>query len=143
VARALQVAGIGFVVAEWDHAVFSDANAEGFLSVWGDIAQEAILHAAHVKDARVVVLTIPDQGTIRRRAQRARKMNPGVVLVARAAHEQNVADLRAWGVNATVQPEFEGGIEMFRQALVSYSYDEVRASHLISGLRSDLYGETQ
>ncbi len=142
VARALKAAEIGSVVAEWDHAVFNDANAQGFLSVWGDITQEEILHAAHVKEARVVVLTMPDQETIRLSAQRARKMNPRLILIARAAREHNVADLRAWGVNATVQPEFEGGIEMFRQALVSYSYDEVRASHLISGLRSDLYGET-
>jgi hypothetical protein len=42
-----------------------------------------------------------------------------------------------------VQPEFEGGIEMVRQALIPYQYEESRASELISDLRSDLYGENR
>jgi hypothetical protein len=51
-------------------------------------------------------------------------------------------ELRDLGVNATVQPEFEGGIEMVRQALAPYNYDELEVSRLISKLRSSLYGET-
>jgi len=140
VARALQGAQIPLVVTEWDHAAFSDANHQGLLSVLGDIAREEILNAAQIKNARVMVLTIPDQGTIRLSAERARAMNPSVILIARAVREHNVAELQALGVNATVQPEFEGGIEMFRQALVSYTYDDMKASRLIAGLRADLYG---
>jgi len=40
-----------------------------------------------------------------------------------------------------VQPEFEGGIEMVRRALVPYKYGEARTSRLISDLRADLYGD--
>ncbi len=141
VARALQAAEIPIVVAEWDHSAFNDANAKGFHSIWGDVAQDEILHAAHVENARVVVLTVADQGTIRLSAQRARAMNPSLVLIARAVRQRDVAELRALGVNATVQPEFEGGIEMVRLALVSIGFDEAKTSGLIAGVRSDLYGE--
>jgi CPA2 family monovalent cation:H+ antiporter-2 len=142
VARVLRDAGIRFVVTEWDHAAFSDVNAQGHPAVWGDIAQEPILHGAYIENARVIVLTVPDQGTIRLSAQRARKMNPSIIVIARAMRERNVVELRELGINATVQPEFEGGIEMVRQALVPYNYDEIEVARLISNLRSDLYGET-
>jgi hypothetical protein len=67
-------------------------------------------------------------------------MNPSLILIARAMRDRDVSELRALGVNAIVQPEFEGGIEMFRQALFSYSHHEIKAARLISGIRSDLYG---
>ncbi len=142
VARALRDAGIPFVITEWDHAAFSDANAQALPAVWGDVAQEAILHAARAESARIIVLTVPDQGTIRLSVQRARKMNSSIIVIARAMRDRNVAELSELGVNATVQPEFEGGIEMVRQALVLYNYDQMDVSRLISKLRSDLYGQT-
>jgi hypothetical protein len=49
-------------------------------------------------------------------------------------------ELRELGINATVQPEFEGGIEMGRQALIQYDYDDIEVSRLVSKLRSSLYG---
>jgi len=140
VASVLWDAGIRFVVAELDHAAFSDVNAQGHPAVWGDIAQEPVLHAAHIENARVIVLTVPDQGTIRLSAERARKTNPSVIVIARAMRERNVMELRELGINATVQPEFEGGIEMGRQALIQYDYDDIEVSRLVSKLRSSLYG---
>jgi CPA2 family monovalent cation:H+ antiporter-2 len=141
VARVLRDAGIPLVIAEWDHATFSDAQAQGVPAVWGDVAQEEILHAAQIENARVIVLTIPEQSTIRLSVERARKMNPSLIVIARAMREHNIAELRRLGINAAVQPEFEGGIEMVRQTLASYSFDEIEASRLISNLRSDLYEE--
>lgn len=143
VARVLRDAGIPFVVTEWDLATFGDATAQGFPTVWGDVAQEEILHADHAERARVIVLTIPDQSTIRLSTQRARKMNPSLVVIARATRVRNIAELQKLGVTATVQPEFEGGIEMVRRVLTTYSHDEVETARLISFLRSDLYGEAQ
>ena len=57
--------------------------------------------------------------------------------------ERNIAELQKSGVNATVQPEFEGGIEMARRVLTAYNHDEIETSRLISFLRSDLYGEAR
>jgi monovalent cation:H+ antiporter-2, CPA2 family len=143
VARVLGAAGLPFLITELDHAMFSDASAQGLRALWGDISQEEILRAAGIDSARVLVLTVPDQGTIRLGAQRARRLNQRVVIIARAIREHNVAELRVLGVDSVVQPEFEGGIEMVRQALIPYQYEESRASELISDLRSDLYGENR
>ena len=108
VAQVLRDAGIRFVVTEWGFATFSDATAQGFSTAWGDVAQDEILRAAGAEHARVMVLTIPQHSTIRLTVQRAAKMNPALIVIARAIRMQNIVELQELGVNATVQPEFEG-----------------------------------
>ena len=39
-----------------------------------------------------------------------------------------------------VQPEFEGGVEMVRQALLQYECDSAASARLIGGLRAEFYG---
>lgn len=140
VTRVLSAAHIPLVLTEWDHAAFGDASSEGIRAVWGDIAQEAILHAAGIENARMIILTVPDQSTIGLAARRAREMNPAIIVIARAMLERNVTELRKMGVDRVVQPEFEGGIEMVRQALVAWEFDRNEAWRLIKILRADLYG---
>jgi hypothetical protein len=39
-----------------------------------------------------------------------------------------------------VQAEFEGGVEMVRQALVRYPADSATTSRLVSDVRNEFYG---
>jgi CPA2 family monovalent cation:H+ antiporter-2 len=135
-ARVLHRAGIPFVVVELSHAVFEPLAKDGFRGVWGDITGDEILKAANVAAARVLVLTVPERNTVRLAAERARRLNPSIAIVARAIETSDVAALRHAGVDAAVQPEFEGGVEMVRQALVRY---DAVAPDLISDLREEYY----
>jgi monovalent cation:H+ antiporter-2, CPA2 family len=140
VTRVLRAANIPLVLAEWDHAAFSDASAHGIEAVWGDIGQDVILHATGIRNARMIILTVPEHSTIRLAANRARAINSKIVVIARAVLERNVPELRAAGVDRIVQPEFEGGIEMVRQALVAWDFDRAEAWRQIKILRAELYG---
>ena len=99
--------------------------------------------AAHIDAARVLLLTVPDQATVRLAVQRARHLNPGLSVIARAFRQQDVMELRRLGVAGAVQPEFEGGVEMVRQALLQYAPDAGAASDLICEMRSEYYGRPQ
>ena len=138
-ARVLQAAEIPLVAVELDHSVFRGANLEG-TAVWGDITGEEILRASLIETAKVLLLTVPDLNTIRLCVERARRMNPQIVVIARAAREHHVAELRKLGVEAAVQAEFEGGVEMVRQALVRYQNDDETTSRLVSQVRKRYYG---
>lgn len=140
VARVLRDAKIPLVLTEWDHAAYTDACAEGIDAVWGDIAQDVVLHAAGIENARMIILTVPDHGTIQLAAQRARAINPKVIVIARAVLEYNIPELRSAGVDRVIQPEFEGGVEIVRQALVAWDFDRAEAWRLIKLLRAELYG---
>lgn len=140
VARVLQAAGLPLVAVELNHAVFSDISVNGLTAVWGDITGEEILHATQIETARILLLTIPDLSSIRLCVERARRMNPEIVVIARAAREHHVAELRKLGVDAAIQSEFEGGVEMVRQALVRFQCDEATTSRLVSVVRKAFYG---
>jgi CPA2 family monovalent cation:H+ antiporter-2 len=140
VTGVLRAADIPLVLAEWDHAAFSDASAHGIETVWGDIGQDVILHATGIEKARMIILTVPDHSTIRLAATRARAINPKVIVIARAVLERHVPELRGAGVDRVIQPEFEGGIEIVRQALVAWDFDRAETWRLIKILRADLYG---
>jgi CPA2 family monovalent cation:H+ antiporter-2 len=140
VARALRAAHIPHVVIEMDYALLRDMTSEGFPGVWGDAAREEVLAAAGVNRARLLVLTVPDRNTVHLAVERARMANPSLHVIARAAREHHVKELQQIGVQAVVQPEFEGGVEMVRQALVRYECGDDQIAQLVASLRSQLYG---
>ncbi|MBI3939525.1 MAG: cation:proton antiporter [Acidobacteria bacterium] len=139
VARALRAAGIPAVIVEVNHPLMADLTEAGFTGIWGDITREEILHAAGVECARMLLLTIPDQNTVHLAIERARHLNPVLILIARAVREHHIGELRKLGVVAAIQSEFEGGVEMVRQALVRCHHDEAAALQILERLRSELY----
>jgi CPA2 family monovalent cation:H+ antiporter-2 len=141
VARVLRAAGIPLVVVELNHDLFRRLTAQGIGGIWGDITSEVILRAARIETARMLVLTVPHLSTVQLSVDRARRLNPKLVLVARAALAHHVPVLRKMGIDAVVQAEFEGGVEMVRQALVLYPAGTATTSRLVSNVRSDFYGD--
>jgi len=135
VARVLRAAGIPLVVIELNHASLSDLAAEGVPVVWGDVTREEVLRAARIEIAKILVLAVPDQSSVRLSVERARRLNPSLSVIARAARDHHVPELRKLGVEAAIQPEFEGGVEMVRQALVRFGYDRAEALRLVSMVR--------
>jgi CPA2 family monovalent cation:H+ antiporter-2 len=139
VARVLRSAGIPFIAIELDHSVYGRLSAEGLPAVWGDITGEEILRAGRIEKARILLLTIPDASTIHLCLERARRLNPKIVVIARAVREHHIAELTRLGVDVAVQSEFEGGVEMVRQALARYECDRETASQLLSAARREFY----
>jgi len=139
-ARILQQAGIPLVIVEINHSIFGGLGKEGFSGIWGDITGEEILKAAGVDRARLLLMSLPDQNTVRLAVHRARQLNPHITVIARAMRAPDVDTLRKIGVDTVIQVEFEGGIEMVRQALIRYHGDDVVVAQLIEDLRRDFYG---
>lgn len=138
-ARVLHRAGIPFVVVEINHAVYGGLTPDGFSGIWGDVTGDEVLKAARVGTARILLLTVPDRTTVRLAVQRTRSLNPAVTVIARALGHLDVHELHRLGVAGAVQPEFEGGVEMVRQALLQYTSDAGAASALISEMRKEYY----
>ncbi len=139
-ARVLSRAGIPFVVVELSHSVFRGSAEDGFPGIWGDITSEQILHAAQVESARMLLLTAPDQSTVHLSVERARRINPKIMTIARAVGSGNLPELRKLGIDAVIQPEFEGGVAMVQQALIRYNVDDTQMSRLLSEIRGEFYG---
>jgi CPA2 family monovalent cation:H+ antiporter-2 len=138
-AGGLLSAGIPVLVVESNHRVYEETAGEAIPAIWGDITGHEIMHAAHVETARVLMLTVPDPAVVHLAAQRAKEINPDILIVARATRPDHVAELKNIGVTAVIQPEFEGGIEMVRRALTQFRDDPSAIADLLSDVRDSFY----
>ena len=112
---------------------------DGFQGLWGDSSSDQILHAAGVDRARVLLLTIPDVDSLHLTIDRARARNPGVLLIVRSRRPEDLELLRSKGVAAAVQPEFEGGLELVRQAMLQFGHDEQAVREIVERRRGEYY----
>ncbi len=142
-ADVLHRANVPLIVVEINHAVYGAVTRDGLPGIWGDITGEEILKATKIETARILLLTVPEQSTVRLSVERARHLNPGITVIARAFRRDDVAELHKLGVKAVIQTEFEGGIEMVRQALVQYAVEDTTAARLISDLRIEFYNRNE
>ncbi|GIU78793.1 MAG: sodium/hydrogen exchanger [Bryobacteraceae bacterium] len=141
VAGVLRAAGLPVVIIELNHAIFNDIRADGVPALWGDVTSEEILRAAGLKNARLLILTVPDGDVVRLATERARKLAPHVPVIARAARVQLLDELRRLGAASAVLPEFEAGMEMARQAMLRSGIDPGRAEEIILQIKEKYVGE--
>lgn len=139
VVDALQATGLPYVIVEMHHETLMRPLEQGVPAIWGDIGHEDILIAAGIPQARMLVMAVPEWHAIRLGIERARRLNPRLFVVARATAAAHVEDLRALRVDAVVQPEFEGGLEMVRRALAQCDRGDDEIDRLTEALRRGLY----
>jgi monovalent cation:H+ antiporter-2, CPA2 family len=139
VVDALQASSLPYLIVEMHHETLARPLEQGVPVIWGDIGREDILQAAGIPQARMLVMAVPEWHAIRLGIEHARRMNPRLYVVARATAAGHVDDLRALRVDAVVQPEFEGGIEMVRRALAQCERSDDEIERLTEELRRALY----
>ena len=125
-------------MVEFDHALWNDLQPSGVPAIWGDITRPEILDAAGVEKARMLLLTMPDQMAVRLCIERARQAHPEIAVIARATREHHIRELHQLRVEAAVQPEFEGGVEMVRQALARYNVAPEEVLRLTDAVRNQM-----
>ena len=98
IAHALQTSGISYVVAEQTRELVEDLRKQGIAAVSGNAADPAVLIQAHVAEAAMLVVAIPDPLDMRQMAETARRLNPDIEIVLRTRSETEAKMLRQEGV---------------------------------------------
>jgi CPA2 family monovalent cation:H+ antiporter-2 len=117
VAAIMSEIGLPFVVIEQNYREFEKSRKSGYPVLFGDGTVPDVLKAAGLAGARLVMITVPSIAVCRVVVEEVRRLAPHMHIIARAAKIEQMKDLDSLGVYETVQPEFEAGIEFFRQAL--------------------------
>ena len=118
VADILSRLSFPFVVIETNSRRFDTCREKGFPCVYGDAAHETVLEAANVHSACLLLITIPSITDASIVVKLARSAKPDINIAARVAGEEQMNELARLGVRQTIQPEFEAGLELTRQALL-------------------------
>ena len=128
-----------FVVVDSNPSRADEAREAGFPTVSGDAAAEPVLKAAGVGEAGLVIVTVPDPAGARLMIERVRRLNPEVHIVARSATADQLEHLGRLGVYEAVQPEFEAGLELGRQALSHLGVGAGDIQRFSDQVRRELY----
>ncbi|MFN8442875.1 MAG: cation:proton antiporter [Caldilineaceae bacterium] len=128
-----------FVIIELDHRRVEQVKRAGFPIVYGDASQPVVLDAADVEEACLLMITTPVINTTQRIVQQVRQINPTLHIVARAEGIEQLKQLHEQGVYEVVQPEFEAGLEMARQALLHLQIPTAEIQQFTDKVRNELY----
>jgi monovalent cation:H+ antiporter-2, CPA2 family len=113
----LVACGERVVVVEGDYMRFADLR--GVDAIWGDVTSPEIQHAAQMEKAKALILTMPNETAVQLAMEQARRLKPGLRVVARAVNDAHAGELIALGADAVIQPEREGGVALARAVVTS------------------------
>ena len=131
IARMLRSHDHEVVLIDFDQRRVHAAREDGLPVVFGDAAQDPVLHAAGIDRARLALVTVPAAVDSLAVANRIRVLAPHVPLVVRTDTLEEVEDLLELGALHVVQPEFEAALEMTREALEALGTDEAEVRDLL------------
>jgi CPA2 family monovalent cation:H+ antiporter-2 len=139
IGHALAQLDVPFAVIEADLARVRRLANVGIAAIWGDAGRQEVLDRVHIPTARAVVIAVPDESTALVATAAARERNPAVPILVRARSGGEIRTFMDLGANEVVVPEYEGGLELMRQALVALGHNTEEALHLSHAVRDIHY----
>lgn len=107
VSAALRRSGADMVVIENDDERVARLQREGFTAINGNAAAQEILDEAEIAQAHGLLVAIPNAFEGGQIVAKARAVNPGLQIIARAHSAEEVIHLRSNGANLVIMGEDE------------------------------------
>lgn len=113
IAQSLSAAGRPLVLIEEELDVAREAKAAGLALVRGNATDDEVLRNAGIDHASRLLIAIPEGFEGGAIAERARRLNPALTIIARAHSDAEVAHLERLGADRVVMGERETASRMF------------------------------
>jgi CPA2 family monovalent cation:H+ antiporter-2 len=133
------VAGIPYLVLETNPDTVKKERRNGEVMGYGDATHPAILEHAGVEQARILVSAIADPGATRTIIQAAKRLNPGLYVLARTRYVEEVEPLYRVGADDVIPEEFETSVEILVRVLRRYLIPQVEIEEFVGDVRSKGY----
>ncbi len=139
IARVLLRLKLAFILIELDYRCVEQLKSQGLPVIYGDAGEPVVLEAAKIGQARLLLVTAPASVTSNSIAVAVRHLNPSLHIVARADGIDEMKLLHQRGVFEVVQPKFEAGLEITRQALLHLELPAPDIQRFTDAVRRELY----
>ncbi len=103
----LEQAGWPILVIEDAPEAMEQLRAKHIEAIWGNAVKESIISAANLREARILLVAIPNAFEACQVIQLARTINPDLEIVARAHFDAEIEQLRQYGANVVIMGERE------------------------------------
>lgn len=135
VGKALESQNIPFVVIEYDQSIVTTLKTKGVPVVYGDPTENEVLDTAGVKDAKAVVVAIPDRFAQESMIAYIQTKAPNAKIISRVHLDEDWDKLKQLRVDKLVQPEFEAATEILKSILRSIGRDRESIKISVKNLR--------
>lgn len=117
IGRALEMAGLPYVVVDYNHMTIRELEGRKIPVVYGDPGDKDVLDYAQVDKASAIIIAIPDRHTQQLIISNAQTLNRRIRIICRTHHEEDQKWLKSLGVTTIVQPEFEAALSVIGRLL--------------------------
>lgn len=135
VGKALGEFGIPFVVVEYDQNIVNELKDGGISVLYGDPTEPEVLEAVGIRQAKAVILAIPDRVAQETLIAYVQTVAPEVKIISRAHLDEDWNKLKNLRVDKVVQPEFEAAVEIVRSVLIGRGKNKEEVTEAIKSLR--------
>jgi len=97
--------GIDYIVVEQNPDTVKRQKLLGKKIILGDISQEPTLISAGIETADILALTIPDEQAVLKATKVARRLRPGIYIIARTTYSSSGMEAAQLGADAVVKAE--------------------------------------
>ena len=125
-ARLLQERGVPLVLIEADRDRVTEARKQGFTTIFGNAAAEAVLKEARPDTAQLAILAVPQALEAGEVVARMKATNPEITVLARAHSEAEVKHLLDHGADAAVLAERELAYSLADMVMATPPYRPAR-----------------
>ena len=109
VAQEFAADGVPFVVVDQDPQKVGECLEKGYPAILGEASEDATLEEAGIRRTRGLVAAVNSDADNVFVVLSARKINPGLHIVARASSEESASKLEIAGADRTLSPYAVGG----------------------------------
>ncbi len=139
VAIAAGHAGIPYEIIEMNPETVKYEQSQGEPIHFGDATHSLVLNHTNIKEALVMVITIPHPQAIRRITTVARQLNPNLHIIIRARYLSDMKSLFELGADEVIPEEFETSVELFVRVLHKFLIPYEQIEQLVAAIRADNY----
>jgi len=128
--RMVQMAGLKATVLDHDLQTIELMRRFGFKGFFGDPTRPELLHAAGLREARVLVVALDDKHAALRLVRYARQERPDLHIVARAHDRVHVYELYRAGADDIVREMFDSSLRAARYVLENMDFSPFEANEM-------------
>lgn len=120
IGTALTANAISIVVVEDNREIVQELRDSDISAVFGNASEPAVLIQAHLHQARMLVIAVPDTVDVRRMVEMARTVNPRIAAVVRTHRDEQLTSLENQITGKVFLGEHELAVSMTRYVLEAY-----------------------
>lgn len=135
VRNILDMAAVPYIVIDFNKHIVDELEKNMKNALYADPTDETALKMASIKEARILVVAVPDSVAQKILVKMAIKLNPKIIVLCRSHVDEDKYELVNLGVNTIVIPEFEAGLRIGKKVLELLDFSDQKTYEYLKKLR--------